>query len=354
MNAGFIHSLTYAGLSAAVAGMGALPFRARQIWNWLYVKRARAWEAMTNLPGSFRERLARDYIMESVVERERRLASDGAGKLLLALTDGEGIETALIPAGRRRTVCISSQVGCRYRCAFCASGRLGLRRDLDAGEMVGQILAAADVFGAAPTHLVFMGIGEPLDNADALESVLEIANHKDGLAIGARRITISTCGVIPGIRRLAAFPMQVELSVSLHAPDDGLRSVLMPVNRLYPIGDLLGACRSYYEATGRLITFEYTLIGDLNDSAGHARRLVERLGDFPARVNLIPLSPVDGFEGRPSTDADAGKFMRVLRNAGINVTLRASRGAGVTAACGQLRANFAPGRPAMRQLFRKP
>lgn len=335
-----LHGLTFGELQDAMSAGGDPAFRARQLWQWLYVQRATDWSAMVNLPRALRMRMASRYSLAAVIEQNRQLASDGAGKLLLSLADGETVETAVIPAARRRTVCVSSQAGCRFRCAFCASGQSGFRRHLDAAEIVGQVLAAARVFEAAPTHLVFMGIGEPLDNPEALERTLRIVNHSEGLAIGARRITISTCGVIPGIRRLAQFPMQVELSVSLHAPDDALRSELMPVNRKYPITDLLAECRRYYQTTGRLITFEYTLIGGCNDSAGQARKLVERLRTFPARVNLIPLSPVAEFSGKPSSLAAQKGFMRILEQAGINTTLRASRGAGVAAACGQLRTHL--------------
>ncbi len=325
-------------LRSVLTQWGEPAFRARQIWHWLYGKRVMEWSAMANLPKALRERLAEQFNLTPVVEQRRLLAADGAGKLLLALTDGETVETAVIPADPRRTVCVSSQVGCAYACAFCASGQAGFRRNLDAGEMVGQVLAAARCFGAVPSHLVFMGIGEPLDNPEALRKTLLIVNDGDGLAIGARRITVSTCGIVPGIQRLSEWPLQVELSVSLHAPDDALRSQLMPVNRKYPIDRLMDACEEFFRKTKRLITFEYTLIGGVNDSELQARHLANRLRRFPARVNLIPLSPVPEFSGRRTTSTGQRRFMSILQAAGINVTVRASRGAGATAACGQLRA----------------
>lgn len=320
---------------------GSFPaYRARQIWQWLYRKRVDDWSAMTNLPGDLREWLASAFRLTPVVERDRSLAGDAAGKLLLELADGETVETAVIPALSRRTVCVSSQAGCAHGCIFCASGQAGFRRNLDAGEMVGQVLASARLLGALPTHVVFMGVGEPLANLDNLRRCIMILNDGDGLAIGARRMTVSTCGVVPGILEMSQWPLQIELSVSLHAPDDALRSQLMPVNRKYPIHDLMSACEVFARNTKRLITFEYTLIGDVNDSADHARRLARQLQRqrFPARVNVIPLSAVREFPGRRSPPDRQRRFTSILQAAGINVTVRASRGAGVAAACGQLRA----------------
>jgi 23S rRNA (adenine2503-C2)-methyltransferase len=228
-------------------------------------------------------------------------------------------------------------VGCRFHCAFCASGQTGFARNLAAGEMVAQVLVAARALGDPPTHIVFMGIGEPLDNYDAVLKTVRIINNGDGLKIGARRITISTCGIVPGIRRLAGEGLQVELSVSLHAPVDKLRSRLMPVNRRYPLADLIPACKDYSAATKRIVTFEYVLIRELNDSPERAAELAELLAPLPCRVNLIPLSPVKEFEGDPPS-TDAGRiFMDTLARAGINATLRNSRGCSIDAACGQLR-----------------
>lgn len=333
----YIHSLSPELLRARLAEWGQPPFRTRQVWQWLYVQRVEEWSGMANIPQALRERLAAHFEIRPVCVRASDLDADGAGKLLLGLVDGNAIETAVIPAAIRRTVCVSSQVGCRFKCGFCASGMKGFLRNLDAGEMVGQVLAAAHVFAAAPTHVVFMGIGEPLDNPDALERTLTILNDPHGFSIGARRMTVSTCGVVPGIRWLAGLPLQIELSVSLHAPDDQLRSRLMPVNRKYPIDLLLAECKAFYLRTKRLITFEYTLIEGVNDSVAQASLLVRRLISFPARVNLIPLSVVPEFDGRCPTLSAQRRFMQVLQQAGINVTIRASRGAGVAAACGQLR-----------------
>ena len=243
----------------------------------------------------------------------------------------------LIPSGVRRTVCVSSQVGCRFACAFCASGKGGFVRDLDAGEIVGEVLLAYREYGERPNNIVFMGMGEPFDNYDAVLRAIRILNDQDGLAIGARHITVSTSGVIPGIERLAGEGLQIELSVSLHAPDNALRDTLMPVNRNYPLEAVLEACGRYAAATKRLVTFEYTLIEGVNDSPRQAEALAKLLRPLSARVNLIPLSPVEGFPGRAPAPETATLFIDALSRAGINATLRVSKGGKIEAACGQLR-----------------
>ena len=332
-----IHGLSRDGMAALCREAGADPFRARQIWQWLYGKLATDWDAMRNVPADLKRTLAERAAIRSVtpvrVEGERA----GTRKILLELADGELIEEVLIPAPGRRTVCVSSQVGCRFNCAFCASGKLGFRRNLRAGEIVEEIVLAALEYGERPTNVVFMGIGEPFDNYDEVLAAVRILNDADGLGIGARRITISTSGVIPGIRRLADEGLQVELSVSLHAPDDALRTSLMPVNRKYPLSELLDACRDYTARTRRIITFEYTLIGGVNDEPRHAKALVDLLKPLESRVNLIPLSAVDEYGGRPPAAGAGDTFIRMLDRAGINATLRVSKGVGVNAACGQLR-----------------
>ncbi|MBI3985306.1 MAG: 23S rRNA (adenine(2503)-C(2))-methyltransferase RlmN, partial [Lentisphaerae bacterium] len=334
-----IHGLTRERLELECRRLGQPAFRVQQLWHWLYVGKASTWGAMRNLPAAFRTQLTGRFSLDAVTTRETREDSQDRGtiKLLLALRDRHCVEAVIIPAAHRRTVCISSQVGCKFNCAFCASGKSGFTRDLEAGEMVGQALAAAARLKANPTHVVFMGIGEPLDNVEAVLAAVRILNDPEGLKIGARRITISTCGIIPGIRRLAAEGLQVELSVSLHAPNDVLRSTLMPVSRRYALEPLLEACRDYVEHTGRIITFEYTPIRGVNDSRAQAEQLADLLKDLPCRVNLIPLSPLPEYEHQPSPPETARLFMRSLEHRHINATLRASKGAGVNAACGQLR-----------------
>jgi 23S rRNA (adenine2503-C2)-methyltransferase len=312
-------------------------FRAKQLWHWLYVQRVNSWDAMKNLPADLRAKLADKFDLEPVKQLEITGVEGETRKLLASLRDGECVEEVLLHSGERHTLCISSQVGCKFACAFCASGQAGFRRNLVAGEIVGEVLLAATVWGDRPGNLVFMGVGEPLDNYDEVLRAIRILNHGDGLAIGARRITLSTCGVIPGIERLASEGLQIELSVSLHAPDDALRSRLMPVNQRWTIAEVLAACRAYAEKTKRIITFEYTLVRGLNDSAAQAEQLARLLAPLPARVNLIPLSPVEGFTGETSTPDASRQFMRILERAGLNVTLRDSQGSRIKAACGQLR-----------------
>ncbi len=336
-----IHDLTREELKQVCLDLRQPAFRAEQIWNWLYVRRVPDWDGMKNIPAAFRKTLAETYSLEpaATVQSAGGQGAQGVRKLLMNLPDGECVEAVVIPAKGRSTVCVSSQAGCKFKCAFCASGQAGFRRNLLAGEMVGEVLAAARELGAAPTHVVWMGIGEPLDNYDAVLKAVRIVNDPSGLSVGARRITLSTCGIIPGIRRLAGEGLQVELSISLHAPDDALRTRLMPVNRVYPLADLIPACRDYADKTGRLITFEYTLIKGVNDSPEQAKALVRLLKPVHARVNLIPLSEVAEYDGQPSAISTAILFIAVLERAGINATLRASKGGGVNAACGQLRAS---------------
>ncbi len=334
-----IYDFPLMSIEAACRELGEPAYRARQLWAWLYRRGAADWDTMRNLPASLRQALADRYRLEAgtIVRAQAEAGPGSTTKWLVSLSDGERVETVLIPARGRTTLCVSSQVGCAYRCAFCASGQAGIRRDLSPGEIVGQVMLAARTLGAAPSHLVLMGMGEPLANYEAVLQAIRTVNHPDGLGLGARRITLSTCGLVPGIRRLAGEGLQVELSVSLHAPDDALRSRLMPVNRVHPLADLIEACRAYGEQTGRLITFEYVLIRGVNDAPGQARGLARLLRPVRARVNLIPLSPVREFEGRPPEAPVVARFLDILAQAGLNATVRRSKGAGIQAACGQLR-----------------
>ena len=325
------------------ASLGQPAFRTRQIWEWLYKRRVRSFGEMANLPAALRARLDDCAALSPWTATDSVEADDGVCKLLLECVDGERIESVLIPSrDGRATVCVSTQAGCAFGCAFCATGKCGFDRDLSAGEIVGQFMAAAAVsesrpHGARPSNVVFMGMGEPFANYDNVLKAVRILNDPDGLAIGARRITLSTCGVVPGIKRLAAEGLQVELSVSLHAPEDGLRSRIMPVNRRWPLDELIAACRDYTEATGRIVTFEYTLVGGLNDSAEMAAKLAALARKTRGRVNLIPLSKVAHFEGDPPPPETCAAFMKALERAGVNATLRRSKGGSAAAACGQLR-----------------
>lgn len=322
--------------------LGLPAFRARQVWHWLYEQRVERWEEMTNLPLSARAALAGAFSLSPLSLAADEQAGDGTTKFLFELADRERIETVWIPAGRRRTLCLSIQVGCRFGCVMCASGQAGFQRSLSAAEIVAQVVVAARRMGEPPTHIVFMGMGEPFDNYEAVLRTARILNDRHGLNIGARRITISTAGILPGIERLAAEGLQLELSVSLHAPDNTLRSRLVPLNRKYPLADLIEACRAYTRKTKRIVTFEYTLIGGLNDSLQDAEQLAALLKGFPCRVNLIPLSPIAEFDARAPRRDIGETFMRVLARARINATLRQSRGSAVAAACGQLRRRMAP------------
>jgi 23S rRNA (adenine2503-C2)-methyltransferase len=334
-----IHGLSRDEITQVCAELCQAPYRAQQVWHWLYHRYAENFSAMKNIPGKLRAELDERFLIEPFVAIQRQ-DENGAGsteKVLLRLADGECIEMVFIPAKGRTTLCVSSQVGCKYKCAFCASGQSGFRRNLETGEMVGEVVYAARQLGAAPSHVVFMGIGEPFDNYDNVLKAVRIMNDSDGLSIGARKITISTCGIIPGIERLAGEGLQVELSVSLHASDNALRSQLMPANKIYPLPDLLAVCRQYAEKTGRIVTFEYTLIKDVKDSKEQAVQLARLIAPLHCRVNLIMLSAVAEFKGEAPPAETAKMFVNTLKRARINATVRASKGGHINAACGQLR-----------------
>ena len=333
----FIHGLFLSELEEWLEQTGEKKFRAKQIWQWLYHHQIDGWDEMKNIPKSLREKMAESFIFHALEKVETQESNTGTRKILSQLIDGELIEEVLIPADDRRTVCISSQVGCMYGCAFCASGQLGVKRNLKAGEIVGELLAAQREYGERITNVVFMGIGEPFDNYDEVMRAIRIMNDPDGFCLGARRITISTCGVVPGIQRFEREGLQVELSVSLHAPTDNIRDKLMPVNVSWSLDELLKTCRQYTERTKRIITFEYTMIRDENDTTQDCEDLVRLLSAFPCRVNLIPLSEIEEYDGKTSKRETVEYFIRRLEGAGINTTVRWSKGVDVNAACGQLR-----------------
>lgn len=337
---GSLTSMTHEELRQFVSDLKAPSYRADQIWKWLYSSLVTSWDGMTNLPVSLRDSMSAAMDVLPVEKTDINVEKSGTTKIVVRLRDGHLIEEVLIPSRERRTVCISSQVGCSRHCVFCASGRKGLMRNLDAGEMVGQVLLASQEWGERPSNVVYMGIGEPLDNYDEVLKSVRILNDGDGLGIGARKITISTCGIVPGIERLAGEGIQVELSVSLHAAEDELRSRLMPVNSEYPIDALIAECRRYVKTTGRIITFEYTLVEGVNSSAADAEKVSALLADFNCRVNLIPLSEVAGGDWKTVTGRHAEQFRDVLEGHGINCTLRLSKGSGLQAACGQLSPEF--------------
>ena len=332
---------------------GLRAFRADQILQALYRDYITDWDQATTLPKDFRETLKREFPILPAEEVACDTAPDGTKKLLLKMNDGELVETVVIPVfakgegGGRETVrltqCVSSQIGCAMGCAFCASGAKGIVRSLRADEIVAEVMAARK-YGTL-TNLVVMGMGEPFANYDETMRALKLINAGKGPNLGARHITLSTCGVVPGFARLAAEGLQFELSVSLHAPDDRLRDELMPVNRKWPLAELMAACRDYTLKTKRIITFEYTVIKGVNDSRDCAEALARRVREVPmAKVNLIPLSPVDhrpDFQTPP--ESTMLMFLDVLMKNHVQTMIRRSRGKERQAACGQLRLRHLPG-----------
>ena len=316
---------------------GLRAFRAEQILQSLYRDYIDDWDAATTLPKDFRESLKKEFPITRTEVLDVSSSSDGTKKLLLGLEDGEAVETVLIPATGRFTQCISTQVGCAMGCAFCASGSRGVVRSLAADEIVAEYMAGRK-FGEI-TNIVVMGMGEPFANYDETIRALKLINAGKGPNLGARHITLSTCGVVPGFAKLAAEGIQFELSVSLHAPNDALRSELMPVNRRWPIDELLEACAAYTKATKRIITFEYTVIKGVNDSRACAEELARQVRRVPmAKVNLIPLSPVAHRPDFKTPDESTLlMFLDVLMKNHVQTMLRRSRGKDANAACGQLR-----------------
>jgi 23S rRNA (adenine2503-C2)-methyltransferase len=316
-------------------------FRATQIWEWLYVHLATGFDEMTNLPKALRQQLASLYTIDPLTPVDSQLSADTlTTKTLFGLGDGATIESVLMKYDRRNTVCVSTQVGCPIGCAFCATGQSGFTRDLTAGEIVAQPLYFGRQLrntGQAVTNVVLMGMGEPLLNYDAMWQAIETWNDHQGLNIGARRMTISTAGYIPGIEQLAQERLQVGLALSLHAPNDALRDQLVPLNKRYPLAGLLDACHAYVGQTGRRITIEYALIDGVNDSREQAHHTATLLKRLMCHVNLIPLNPSPGSAYRPSPVDRVQRFQHILQESGIQVTVRLRRGIDIQAGCGQLR-----------------
>jgi len=293
---------------------------------------------MSNLASVLRARLKKDYKFSEPVVLQKDISSDGTTKILFELKDKEKVETVLIPTPTRATVCVSTQAGCKFACRFCASGIGGLKRNLDCAEILDQVLYMKKIAKAKPlSHIVFMGVGEPLDNYDNLIKAVRTINSSKGINIAARRITISTCGLIPKIEKLAGEGMQIELAVSLHGSSNESRNVLMPINKKYPVKDLIEACRRYNKATKRQITFEYIMIKDVTCTDEAARQLGRLLKGLLCKINLIPYNPVDEFEHQPPSRNKMFSFRNHLQKFGIFATIRQPRGQDVSAACGQLR-----------------
>lgn len=315
------------------------PMRAGQIRRWLIAGRATSFETMTDLPLSLREELARDFLPFSTRIDRKFVSCDGTQKLLLRLEDDNVIECVLLQEADRRTVCISTQVGCAMGCAFCASGIDGVIRSLETHEILEQLLHARNRLPADErlTHIVVMGMGEPMANLDNLLAALAIATSRDGLGMSARHITISTVGLPAKIRRLADLKKQYHLAVSLHAPNDALRNEIVPTNEKTGLEAILSAADYFYETTGRQVTYEYVLLGEINDRPEHAGELARLLRGRQAHINLIPFNDVEGLPYRRINEAALSTFLAVLRGAGLSVKVRKRKGADIDAACGQLR-----------------
>ncbi len=336
-------------LAAEVVRAGARPaiarLRARQLWHWLYHRGVRSFADMTTLPKGLRTRLSESCTLERATVSREQVSADGTRKWLLRLADGQEVESVYIPETDRGALCLSTQVGCTLTCSFCHTGTQRLVRNLGAGEIVAQILLARDALEEWPapqggrllSNIVVMGMGEPLYNYNNLAKALKIAMDGDGLAISRRRITLSTAGVVPMIERAGA-ELAVNLAVSLHAVSDELRNQLVPINRKYPIAELMAACHAYPAASNaRRITFEYILLKGVNDSPAEARALVRLIRGIPAKVNLIPFNPWPGAPFETSDPAVAGAFAEIINAAGYAAPLRTPRGRDIMAACGQLK-----------------
>ena len=339
-----IKSMTLPELTAALKELGQPAFRGKQVYTWLH-KGVRSYEEMSNLPKALRELLAQKYpICPPEVVRKQESQKDGTIKYLWKLADGNCVETVLMRYHYGNTVCISTEVGCAMGCAFCASTIGGLIRRLEPYEMLDEVLFTQIDSGLPVSRVVLMGIGEPLDNFDNVMRFLELVNSEDGMNISMRHISLSTCGLIPKIDKLAEKKLQISLAISLHGPNNEIRSKVMPVNKAYPIEDLLNCCRRYYDATSRRIHFEYAMIDGVNDSEENAKELLRRLRGLPAHFNLIPLNHVEESPLKPSSKTAVARFQKILEDGGITATVRRTLGSDIDASCGQLRRKYTKGK----------
>jgi 23S rRNA (adenine2503-C2)-methyltransferase len=339
----FVYDWSLEQWEAWVKQEGQPAFRAAQIYDWLYVKRVNSFEEMTNLPKAFRARLDEALQFVALKEITHFRSKDGTVKFLFGLHDNNAIETVIMKHNYGNSVCVTTQVGCRIGCTFCASTLGGLKRNLTSGEIVAQVVKAQQLLDAAGervSSVVVMGSGEPFENYEATMDFLRTITHPKGLNIGQRHITVSTSGIVPNIYRFADEQTQINLAISIHAPNDALRSRLMPVNRRYPFADLLEACRYYIRTTGRRITFEYALIGGVNDRPEHAEELGDVLAGMLCHVNLIPVNHVPERNYVRTPKEDIFTFKRILEKKKINTTIRREQGHDIEAACGQLRAKY--------------
>ena len=332
-------------MTELVTSLGQPGFRSKQLVEWIFEKRAVSFEAMTNLPKPLREALTKAAVVRTMTLTQVEGSADTTQKLLLKLHDGRFVETVLIPASPalygeksdRLTLCVSSQVGCAYDCKFCASGLAGFTRNLTAAEIVEQVVQAEAHSGQRIDNIVFMGMGEPLANFSNLTRAIEILNADWGIGIGARRMTVSTSGLAPQIKKLANIPLQIRLAISLHGASDEVRNQIMPVNQKYPLDELFEALSYWKQHHKQRLTFEYILIAGINDSLEQARSLVKRARSVEAKVNLIPYNTVEGLSWQRPDEAQQDAFLKILSDAGIPATLRREKGHDIAAACGQLR-----------------
>lgn len=335
-----LKSMTLAEMIEAVRGLGEPAFRGKQIFTWLH-KGVTSFEDMSNLSKALRQKLDEQfYITAPEIVRKQQSQKDGTIKYLWKLRDGNCVETVLMRYYHGNSICISSEVGCAMGCAFCASTKGGLVRRLTPSEMVDQVLFSSLDSGLEISNIVLMGIGEPLDNYDTVLRFLELINSPEGMNIGMRHISLSTCGLVDRISRLACEKLQLTLSVSLHAPTDEIRSQIMPVNRKYSVDVLLQACKEYFEKTGRRISFEYAMIRDVNDSKELAELLAKKLDGIAAHVNLIPLNNIEESPLKPSSRKTIMEFQKTLEDRGIPCTVRRTLGSDIDASCGQLRRKY--------------
>ena len=333
-----IKSLTLPALEGELAGLGLPRFRAGQVYGWLHQKRVSTFAEMTNLPAALRGQLDEKYYINAIQVKKKLVSKlDGTVKYLYELRDGNCVEAVLMHYHHGSSLCISSQVGCRMGCKFCASTLAGYVRDLTASEMLDEVYTAQRDSGSRVDGVVLMGIGEPLDNFDNVMDFLELLSSPQGLNLSLRHVSLSTCGLVDKIYALAQRRLQLTLSISLHAPNDEIRDRSMPINRKYNMERLLAACRDYFAVTGRRISFEYALIAGVNDSPACARQLAERLRGMGAHVNLIPVNEVRETGFKRGSRAQIQGFQRQLQQLGVNATIRRELGADISAACGQLR-----------------
>ena len=335
-----ISSLTLEELAAELKALGQPGFRAKQIFHWVHQKLVTEFSAMTDQPKTLLAKLEEQFYIAAPQIERRQEAKDGTVKYLLRMEDGNCIETVVMRYHYGNTVCVSTQVGCRMGCRFCASTQAGRVRNLEAGEICSEIYTAQKDIGERISHIVLMGIGEPLDNFDNVMRFLELVNSPEGMNISMRHISLSTCGLVPKIDELAKRKLQLTLSVSLHAPNDEVRDRIMPVNKAYPSEELLAACRRYYQATSRRISFEYAMIDGVNDRPEDAKELLRRLKGLPAHFNLIPLNHVEESPLKPSTRAAVAAFQKTLEEGGVTATVRRTLGGDIDASCGQLRRKY--------------